>query len=159
MLRKNTPQIFYEASVNWLSDNRGIVHAHEVHDTIHVTAPAIAGGSGKEWSAEHLLLAAVISCYMNTYLSFCRKMNFAISHFECNAIGQVAQTGAGYQFTHINVYPRIIISDESLRSNAAIAAEKTQHHCLVSKSINANFIYHTEILTKPLPAATTAAEA
>ena len=148
MTNKTDKQFFFETSVNWLAADRGILHAHDVNETIHVTTPAVFGGPGKEWSPEHLFLGAVISCYMSTFMSISKKMGFAVGHFECNAISQVELVEGKFRFTNINLYPKIIIAVESLRQKAGLAAQKTQQYCLVANSINATIIHHTEILVE-----------
>jgi uncharacterized OsmC-like protein len=79
-------------------------------------------------------------------MSISKKMGFVVSHFECNAIGQVELVEGKFRFTHINLYPKILIAGESLRQKAGLAAQKTQQYCLVTNSINATIIHHTEIL-------------
>jgi peroxiredoxin-like protein len=148
-MHKTDKQFFFEAGLNWLADDRGVLYAHDVKEIIHVAAPAAFGGTGKEWSPEHLLLSSIISCYMSTYLGISKKMNLTVSRFECNAIGQVELVEGKYRFTNINVYPKIFIADETVREKAGKAAEKTQQYCLISNSLHAAMIYHTAILIAP----------
>lgn len=159
MTHKSDKQFLFEAGLNWLAGDRGIIYAHNVKETVHVAAPAAFGGNGKEWSPEHLLLSSLISCYMSTWLGISKKMNLTTLRFECNAIGQVALADGKYQFTNINVYPKIFIAIGEQRAAAARAAEKTQQYCLISNSLTAKIIYHTEIVVvEPAAAATGVAE-
>ncbi len=153
-MHKTDKQFFFEAGLNCLSDDRGVLYAHGVKEIIHVSAPAAFGGTGKEWSPEHLLLSAVLSCYMSTFLGISKKMNLPVSQFECNAIGQVELVKDKYQFTNINIYPKISITHAEMREKAGKAAEKTQQNCLISNSLQAVIIYHTEILTTAQATAT-----
>lgn len=86
---------------------------------------------------------------MTTYLAFAKKIHFEIFHFECDTIGQIEIVDGKYKFTHINLYPKIFIVDETLREKATLALEKTQKYCLVTNSVNAAVIYHPEVLIAP----------
>jgi peroxiredoxin-like protein len=143
---KTDKQFLFETHLQWVEGMKGALHTKKVQETIHVETPLEFGGSGKYWSPEHLLLNAVNSCYMSTYLHFAKKMGFEIIHFECNAIGQVELVDGRYKFTNINLFPKIYIEKEEIREKAAITVEKTHKHCLVTNSLNATVFYHPELL-------------
>jgi Protein of unknown function (DUF5661) len=88
---------------------------------------------------------------MTTYLAFAKKMKFELSHLDCNAIGQIELVDGRYQFTNINLFPKIYISNESIREKASLALEKTHKYSLVTNSISAKLFYHSEILLDPHP--------
>ena len=144
--RQGDKQFLFQVELNSLLNQKGVLSAHDVTEKIHVATPAVFGGEGKEWSPEHLFLSAISSCFMTTYLTFAKKIRFEISNFECSTTGQVDLVEGRYQFTRINIFPKIFISDEALRQKAKLALEKTQKYCLVSNSINAEMIYHSEVL-------------
>jgi len=146
--RKGDIKMLFEIRLDWLQDDRGILTSNEVKDTIRVALPPAFGGEKDQWSPEHLLLGAVSSCYMTTYLVFTRKLDFAISHFECHTIGTIEMVNGKYEFTTINVYPSIYIADELFREKAITAMQKTQKYCLVSNSLKTNIIYHGQVLNE-----------
>jgi organic hydroperoxide reductase OsmC/OhrA len=139
-------EFLFEAQLNWLSKHRGILTSHEVKDTIHVATPPVFGGEGHEWSPEHLFLGSLSSCFMSTYLLFAKKLAVDISRFECDIIGRVQLVEGKFQFTIIDIYPRIHVVNEESFAAARLALEKTQKYCLVSNSVSAELIYHPEIL-------------
>lgn len=145
--RKNDRQFLFEVKLNWLTAKKGILSANDVKDSLHVATSQKLGGDGREWSPEQLFLSSLSSCFMTTYLAFARKMGFGIIHFACDAIGQIEQVGATYQFTHINLFPKVYVSREDV-GLAGQALQKTQKNCLVSNSIRAEIIYHSEVLTE-----------
>ena len=146
---KSDKQFYFDVELNWLANNSGIVHSREVNGAIQVSTPKQFGGEGKDWSPEHLFLSSICSCYMSTFISLTKKMNFNINRLDCSAIGQIEKLDEGYKFTFINLYPEITIADQSLLEIANLAVEKTQKYCLVSNSIDAIIIYHTEVLIEP----------
>ena len=146
---KNHKQFLFEVQLSWLEEQKGILQATDVNEIMHVATPKQFGGTGEDWSPEHLFLGAVNSCYMSTLFSFAKKMNLNILAFECNSIGQIEMLDGKYRFTFINMYPTIGIAKEEDRVKANLAVEKTQQYCLVSNSLSSEIIYHTEIVIKP----------
>lgn len=143
---KTGKHILFEVELNRLAAQTGVLSAGGIHNKVKVTSPAVFGGDGNEWSPEQLLLGAVSSSFMNTYLAFAKTLQLEISHFECNTIGQVEVIEGKYKFTQIDVYPKVYISKEFLRDKARVVLEKTHHHCLITRSLNALVYYHSEIL-------------
>jgi peroxiredoxin-like protein len=146
MTGKTAKQFFFEVDLKWISDTRGVLSAKDASGTIHVATPPEFGGQGNPWTPEHLFLSALSSCFMTTYIAFSKKMHFSISNLQCNAIGQIEIVDGKYKFTHINLYPKVFITDETLREKANLALEKTHKYCLISNSVNAIILYHSEIL-------------
>ncbi len=146
MSGKSDKHFSFEVNLNWIDDTRGVLAAKDANGTVHVATPPEFGGSGRPWTPEHLFLASISSCFMTTYLAFTKKLRFHFSNFECNSIGQVEIIDGKYKFTHIDLYPKVFINDETLREKANLALEKTHKHCLVSNSINAIIYYHSQVL-------------
>jgi organic hydroperoxide reductase OsmC/OhrA len=149
--RKTDKQFFFEVKLNYLADTRGVLSAKDAEGTLHIATPPEFGGEGKPWTPEHYFLSSVSGCFMTTYLAFVKKLQFAISNFECNAIGQIEILEGKYKFTNINLFPKIYIADESLREKANLAVEKTHKYCLITNSLNAAVFYHTEVLLTAQP--------
>ncbi len=145
MKGKTDKQFLIEVKLNWQEKNKGVLSAVDADGIIDVATPPEFGGEGKPWSPEHLFLSSVSSCFMTTYLAFAKKMQFNISAFECNTIGQIEIVNGKYKFTLINVYPIISVADESLKEKANVALEKTHKYCLISNSINAAIFYHSQV--------------
>ncbi len=146
MKGKTDKQFLFEVKLYWQEKNNGILSAVDADGTIDVATPPEFGGEGKPWSPEHLFLSSISSCFMTTYLAFAKKLQFEITNFECNTIGQIEIVNGKYKFTLINVYPKISVADETLKEKANTALEKTHKYCLISNSINAAIFYHSEIL-------------
>ena len=139
----------FEIRIDWLDDTRGIITSNEVKDTVHVAIPPAFGGTEDQWSPEHLFLGSIASCFMTTYLVLSRKMRFDISRLECQAIGHIERVeGVGYTFVSIDLYPKISVGDENLRSKALAALQKTKQHCLVSNAVRARIVYHPELIVQ-----------
>ena len=145
MTGKTSKQYLFDVQLNWLCEKKGILTANNVSGSIHVATPQEFGGEGKSWSPEHLFLSSISSCFMTTYLAFAQRLHFEISHFDCSIIGHAEIMEGKYKFTHIDLYPKVYIADESVRDKATLAMEKTYKYCLISNSVNAAIYYHSEI--------------
>jgi len=136
----------FDVRLNWLERKRGILSANDVKDTVRVALPHQFGGAGDEWSPEHLFLGSVASCFMTTLFVLADKMELEISHYECQTVGQIKIVDGKYEFTTVNIYPKISIPNETFREKAITALEKAQKYCLISNSIKAQITYHSEIV-------------
>ena len=56
----------YRTTAHWTEHKRGIVEAEGIPRTINFAAPPEFGGEPGLWTPEHLLLAAVSTCYVAT---------------------------------------------------------------------------------------------
>jgi organic hydroperoxide reductase OsmC/OhrA len=146
MQGKTTKKIFFETDLGWLADTRGTLSAPDAEGALVVATPPEFGGTGKPWTPEHLFLSAISSCYMATLLAFARKLDFAISHFDCHAIGEIGMVEGRYKFIKIDLYPKITVA-LSAENKARQAIGKTHQHCLISNSVNTQIFYHTELMT------------
>ena len=142
---KTEKKFLFDIKLNWLERKRGILSETDVKDTIRVALPQQFGGSGDEWSPEHLFLGSISSCFMTTLFVFADKMQLEISHYECQTVGQIEVVNGKYEFTTINIYPKISIPDETFREKATQALEKAEKYCLISNSIKAKVICQGEI--------------
>ena len=149
MTGKTDKQFLFEVQLNWLSGTSGILSANDAEGVLKVATPPGFGGNGKPWTPEHLFLSSISSSFMTTYLAYAKKGRFDIYHFECDTIGQIEIIDGRYKFTHINLYPKVYIGDETLREKATLALKKTHQYCLVTNSVNATVVYHSEVLIAP----------
>lgn len=128
----------FEVKFNWLSDDKGILSAVDVKGVLPVATPVIFGGKGNEWSPEHLLLGALSSCFMSTYISFAKKFRFDIVRMECNSTGTIEPVDGRLRFTKITVMPKVYIAKQEYNAKARLALEKAEEYCLISNSISSN---------------------
>jgi organic hydroperoxide reductase OsmC/OhrA len=146
-VKKTGRQFLFQVKLNWLEENLAVLEAADVKGKLHTALSKKFGGKGNEWSAEHLLLSALSSSFMSTYLAFAKKMPVATAHFDCSTIGQVQVVNNKYKLTHINLYPKIYIVDKTGKDKALLALKKAEQNCLIANSLNVSIIYHSEIIT------------
>ena len=145
----NLPQqlkpVCFNTQLDWIGNKKGILRADEVQGNIYVSTPQQFGGEGQDWSPEHLFLGSLSSCFMTTFLFLARKHELPVSNFSCGAAGSVELIKGKYEFTQVDLYPRVHIMDESLRGKAEKVLLKTSQYCLVAGALKCRLLYNTEI--------------
>jgi organic hydroperoxide reductase OsmC/OhrA len=119
---------------HWAANDRGRVVTEGV-DSIPFAAPPEFNGKAGFWSPEALLLASVGSCFITTFRAIAAYSKFEPLALDVHVEGTVSKNPSGYEFTEITLKPRLVIQEESDRGRACRLLEKTEHSCLVSRSL------------------------
>ena len=86
---------YYNVNLHWMADRKGEISSPELNDKIEVaTPPQFPKGIEGIWSPEHLLTAAVNSCFMTTFLSIAENFRLEFVSFNCTAKGKLRQRTA-----------------------------------------------------------------
>lgn len=142
---------FYEVSVNWLSDRKGTLLSPVLDTTIEVaTPPEFAKGMPGIWSPEHLLVAAVNSCIMTTFLSIAENSRLDFENFSSKAIGKLEVINGKYMISEITVHPVVTVNEEAGEEKAKRVLQKVEANCLISNSIKSTVIFESEVKIKLL---------
>jgi peroxiredoxin-like protein len=100
------------------------------------TAPPLDfDGPGDAWSPEHLLLAAVETCFLFTLRAVARASRVEFITCEVTAEGTVDRTDGATRFTEIVLRPRLRLASGADPNRARRAMEKAEQACLVSASL------------------------
>jgi peroxiredoxin-like protein len=97
--------------------------------------PADFDGPGDAWSPEHLLLAAVETCFLFTLRAVAQASRLPFSALELAAEGTVNRVDGVTRFTEIVLRPRITLPAGTDRDRALRVMEKSERACLVSASL------------------------
>lgn len=147
-MRKTGDHIVLESGLNWLNGNKSVLFAKEVQETIATTGASGPGGEDREWSSEHLLLAALASGYTAGFLRAAEKTGLPV-HFGCDAVGTMERNSGPWRFWQIDIYPRIVVRTEADRAAAAGADIAARAACPVYHLLNTDVIFHTNIIVEP----------
>ncbi len=93
-------------------------------------------GPGDAWSPEHLLLAAVASCFLFTLRAVAKASKIDFVSLEVSAAGTVDRQDGVTQFTEIVLRPRLTLPPGADRSRALHILERSEKSCLVSASLS-----------------------
>ena len=81
---------FYDVNVQWISDRKGIMSSSVLSNKIEVaTPPEFSNGMANVWSPKHLLVAAVNSCLMTTFLAIAENSKLEFIKFDSKATGKL----------------------------------------------------------------------
>ena len=97
--------------------------------------PAEYDGPGDAWSPEHLLLAAVSSCFLFTFRAVAKASHVDFVEVEAGAAGTVDRTGGITRFTDIVLRPTVTTPGGADAGAVQRAIEKAASRCLVSASL------------------------
>jgi peroxiredoxin-like protein len=128
----------YEVDLVWTSDRKGTISSPVLNSSIEVaTPPEFPKGIPGIWSPEHLLVAAVNSCYMTTFLAIAENFKLEFESLDCKAVGLLEQPEGKYLITRVLLKPVLVIKEEHNAEKAMRVLEKTEKACLISNSIKA----------------------
>ncbi len=137
---------YYTVNLNWISDRKGEVSSPELDEKITVaTPPQFPKGMEGIWSPEHLLTAAVSSCFMTTFLSIAENSKLDFLTFDCPAKGKLEQIDGKFLMSEIILEPILKITKEEDRDRAERILQKTEKACLISNSIKSKITLITHI--------------
>jgi len=128
-------QFQFRVEGHWTAARRGWVEAESVEHPIEFSAPPEFRGDAGFWTPEHFLMAAVASCFITTFRAIAEASRFDPVSLDISVEGVVGKGEGGYEFTQVVLRPQLTIRDETDRQRAARLLEKTEHSCLVSRSL------------------------
>lgn len=127
----------YERSHTILTENKSII--------LGSSDPAFRGDKTKH-NPEELLLAALSSCHMLSYLHLCAVAGVVVVDYIDNATGTMVETpDGGGKFTEVTLYPEVTVTSESMIKKANELHEKAGEVCFIASSCN--FPVHHKSIT------------
>lgn len=143
----------YNVNINWTQDRKGMMCSPELHNTetnatncLEVaTPPEFPGGMPHIWSPEHLFTAAVSSCLMTTFLAIAEYSKLEFVSFKCGSKGILEKVDGKFVMSEVQLFPEVVITDESKRDRTERIVEKAEKACLISNSIASKITMETKI--------------
>jgi len=121
-------------AATWEGGRRGEVAAEDIRPPIHFSAPPEFKGDPGYWTSEHLLLAAIASCYVATFYALAEsKLGFL--GLEILVEGTLGKTEGKMQFTSIVLKPTVNIARHEDRELASRLMAKAEEGCLIARSL------------------------
>ena len=137
---------YYNVDLKWISDRKGVISSPELREKIEVaTPPQFPKGIEGIWSPEHLLTAAVSSCFMTTFISIAENSRLEYVSFNCAAKGKLEQVDGKFLMTEIILEPVLVITKEADKDKAERILQKSEAACLISNSIKSKISLVTTI--------------
>ena len=112
---------------------------------LRTAPPAEYDGPGDAWSPEHLLLAAVQTCFLFTLRAIARLSKLEFTELRLDALGTVDRQDGVTRFTEIVLRPRLTVAPGTDRERALRILERSKTTCLVSASLSTPIRMEPEI--------------
>lgn len=138
---------FYDVNVEWNEARKGTMSSSVLSDKIEVaTPPQFPNGMENIWSPEHLLVAAVNSCLMTTFLAIAENFKLEFTSFNSNAVGKLEIVDGKYMISEIELQPTVAVKNEESVEKAQRVLLKSEKACLISNSVKSTIIFKPQII-------------
>jgi organic hydroperoxide reductase OsmC/OhrA len=104
---------------------------------LHLTTDNPAAGDKSKLNPEDLLVTAIASCHMLSYLYVCALDGIVITSYEDNATGTMLekQAGGGF-FKEVTLNPAVTVANASMADKAIELHHKAHEICYIANSVN-----------------------
>ena len=138
---------YYDVNLKWDSDRKGTMNSPVLTTSIEVaTPPEFAKGMPGIWSPEHLLVAAVNSCLMTTFLAIAENSKLEFISFESAAKGKLEIVDGKFMISEVELMPKLSIAKGTDPEKALRILQKSEAACLISNSVKSKIIFNPTIL-------------
>ena len=138
----------YNLNLKWTEGRIGEFTSDQVPNLTVATPPQFPKGVPDIWSPEHLIVGAVSSCLMTTFVAIAENSNLQFSSFECGAEGIVEKVDGKFMVSEINLKPKVVIKQEKDKERANRIVDKAENACLISNSVRSKINLMTEIIVE-----------
>jgi organic hydroperoxide reductase OsmC/OhrA len=107
--------------------------------------PLFRGDAGLV-NPEELLVIALSSCHMLSYLALCARSGVAVLSYEDAASGTMAMRDGRLAFTEVMLRPRVAIAAATSLDKAAALHAKAHAECFIAASVNFS-VRHEPVVT------------
>ncbi|MEO8589822.1 MAG: OsmC family protein [Flavobacteriales bacterium] len=135
----------YATSLHWTGDTGSGYQSYDRTHTIRiankealiVTADPTFLGDPTRHNPEDLLLAALSSCHLLTYLALCARARIVVTNYRDNATGtMVATPDGGGHFSEVVLHPEVTVSEERMVEKAKALHMAAHKYCFIANSVN-----------------------
>jgi len=145
-VRPRTREHTYRASLEWTGAAHGATTSYAAYSREYridfLGKPPLSGSADPAFrgdpallNPEEMLVAALSSCHMLSYLALCALAGIAVASYTDDAVGTMEETGGVGKFTRTVLKPRVTISAGDLEKAKALH-EEAHHQCFIAASVN-----------------------
>jgi organic hydroperoxide reductase OsmC/OhrA len=92
-------------------------------------------GDAHRWNPEELLLAALASCHLLSYLHSAVNHGVVVTAYEDSPVGTMDQAGQGGRFTSVVLRPRVTVADPAMVATASEIHHEAGENCFIAASV------------------------
>lgn len=161
----------YVAELSWAAGAEGGTRDYERYSRRFVLdvagKPPLAGSADPAFrgdptlhNPEDLLLMAVSSCHMLSYLALCARRRLEVVEYRDRAEGTMElRPDGGGAFTGITLHPRVTLAPGSDAARALILHERAHALCFIANSCNFPILHQAEVVVQGEAGAASAVDA
>ena len=137
-------------TVVWQKERRGVLFGPE-HPTLQVGAPPAFRGNPDVWCPEELLIGALSTCLMLTFLAIAQHHQIQVVHYEAWAEGTLEHSEGKYRVTRVHVQPVVDVLAGTNPDIAQKVVQETIASCIITNSLSAEvkFTPKFRIISEP----------
>jgi organic hydroperoxide reductase OsmC/OhrA len=139
----------YTSSLTWTGNLGTGTSGYTAYSRDHVYSmagkPELPGsadpafrGEASRYNPEELLVAALSSCHMLTFLALAANKGFVVESYEDAAVGHLEKNAHGkLAMTRVELHPRIVYSGEKQPTAADLdwMHDKAHRECFIANSV------------------------
>ena len=111
--------------------------------TLAGSADATFHGDRAKWKPEEMLLGALSSCHLLSYLHVCADAGVNVLQYSDAADGEMVLAGDGSgRFTAVTLRPQVVVAETSDPETAQMLHHLAHEKCFIANSVN--FPVHCE---------------
>lgn len=113
---------------------------------LEVSAAPAYKGSPNLANPEEMLVAALASCHMLTFLAIAVRQKVVVEQYDDDAVGYLEKNAQGrLAVTRVVLRPRVRFAPDTLLDDAALAAmhDKAHHNCFIANSVTTEISIET----------------
>lgn len=134
----------YKTDVVWSSDRRGVLSGLGKRD-VEVGSPPEFKGEPGVWAPEELLLSALNTCLMLTFLAFAFKKGIEPVAYESGVEGLLENVDGKYRVTEATVRASLTLKSQADLEAAQEIMKSVKENCFISNSITAQVDFSPEL--------------
>jgi organic hydroperoxide reductase OsmC/OhrA len=137
----------FEVNALWQNDNTFQLGSPVLKTTITTAIPPpFKDGLDGYWSAEHLFLASIVSCFTQTFQHLAELSELPFDSLSCSISGDVEMIEGVFSFHKVWLFPTLTLPLETYRVKAESDLEKAERQCIIIDSIKTKLVIETKIL-------------
>lgn len=126
-----------EGTVNYRAYSRSHIISVDNKPDLHGSSDPAFRGDKTKYNPEELLVAALSSCHMLSYLHLCAEAGVIVTNYNDNATGTMEETpNGGGKFTEVTLSPIVTVTNETMVTKANELHDKAHENCFIANSVN-----------------------
>lgn len=135
----------FRTHTQWSGERRGIMSAVG-RPNISVGSPPEFKGDGTVWAPEELMLGAINTCVLLTFLTLIQGRGVTLTGYDSDVEGVLEHTNGVHQLTQVVIRPRCTVADAAQVPLARQAMEEVEPRCFMSQSVKASVTVVAEFI-------------